>query len=33
MDVVEEWLEWYLFGREDPDGVLQIARQELFNFS
>ena len=33
MDVVEEWLEWYLFGREDPDGVLRLAREELFKFS
>jgi hypothetical protein len=31
MDVVEEWLEWYLFGRVDPDGVLQLARQDLFH--
>lgn len=29
MEVTDQWLEWYLFGRLDPEGILQMAREEL----
>jgi hypothetical protein len=32
LTLFDEWLQWFLFDRLDPDGTLHMAREELPTF-
>ena len=32
LEILDEWLDWFLFGRADPAGTLNMAREGLPDF-